>query len=148
MDFEKGLPLYVSGKVTTGFGRGSKELGIPTANYSDEVVRSLPTDLETGVYGGWAQVDGGHVHKMVMSVGWNLFYNNKEKTMEIHILHPFDKPFYGAEMKVCVVNYIRPMTDFSSVDELIAAIKTDIQTAQRELDLPQYSKYKNDPYFS
>jgi riboflavin kinase len=31
------------------------------------------------------------VYKMCMSIGWNPFYQNKEKTAEPWILHDFDK---------------------------------------------------------
>lgn len=31
------------------------------------------------------------VYKMCMSIGWNPFYQNKEKTAEPWILHEFDK---------------------------------------------------------
>lgn len=37
--------------------------------------------METGVYFGWASVDSGDVHKAVLSIGWNPFYENKEKSM-------------------------------------------------------------------
>lgn len=30
---ENGLPFYASGLVVKGFGRGSKDLGIPTGQY-------------------------------------------------------------------------------------------------------------------
>ena len=39
-------PVYLTGMVVHGFGRGSKELGIPTANLDKEAVLSsvqLPT---------------------------------------------------------------------------------------------------------
>lgn len=45
------------------------------------MVKNLPPDFQTGVYCGWASVKDGEVHKMVMSVGWNPFYNNQEKSM-------------------------------------------------------------------
>lgn len=51
------------------------------ANVPLEVVKQLPKDIETGIYFGWANVDNGDVHKMVMSIGWNPFYENKEKSM-------------------------------------------------------------------
>jgi FAD synthase len=35
------FPYYASGEVVKGFGRGSKELGIPTANYPTSVVRYI-----------------------------------------------------------------------------------------------------------
>ncbi len=52
------------GLVVKGFGRGSKQLGIPTANYPDEVVEKLPVCFNQGVYYGWAQVDNGPVYKV------------------------------------------------------------------------------------
>ena len=67
-------PIFVEGEVVKGFGRGSKELGIPTANFPESVVEGLPEGTGTGVYYGWARVDQGPVHKMVMSIGWNPFY--------------------------------------------------------------------------
>lgn len=51
------------------------------ANFPEPVVDMLPADMQTGIYYGWAQVDGGQVHKMVMSVGWNPYYNNTKKSM-------------------------------------------------------------------
>lgn len=52
-----------------------------TANYPLDVVKNLPAEIETGIYFGWASVDGGIVHKMVMSIGWNPYFDNKEKSM-------------------------------------------------------------------
>ncbi|SLM39963.1 riboflavin kinase [Lasallia pustulata] len=84
---EPPFPLKLNGKVVKGFGRGSKELGIPTANIP---VAGLAVggheDVENGVYYGWAGLnvgpDGaftgerGTVYPMVMSIGWNPFYKN------------------------------------------------------------------------
>lgn len=44
-------------------------------------MRKLPKELDQGVYYGWANVDNGDVHKVVLSIGWNPFYDNKEKSM-------------------------------------------------------------------
>jgi hypothetical protein len=49
-----------------------------------EVVDTLPSDMETGIYYGYAKVDGGPVYKMVMSIGWNPYYKNVKKSM----VHP------------------------------------------------------------
>ena len=51
------------------------------ANYPEEVVAKYSESLNTGIYCGWAKVDNGEVHKMVMSVGWNPYYNNDKKSM-------------------------------------------------------------------
>lgn len=51
------------------------------ANLSSDVVKCLPANINTGVYYGWAQVDKSQVYQMVMSIGWNPFYQNIEKSM-------------------------------------------------------------------
>lgn len=54
------FPIPLSGPVVKGFGRGSKDLGIPTANIP---LAGLSVggheDVESGVYFGWAGVDVG-----------------------------------------------------------------------------------------
>jgi len=52
-----------------------------SANFEEDVVEKLPAEFECGIYCGWASVDNGSVYKMVMSVGFNPFYNNTKKTM-------------------------------------------------------------------
>jgi len=44
-------------------------LGFPTANFSEEVIDNLPKELIGGIYWGFASVDKGTVHGMVMSIG-------------------------------------------------------------------------------
>lgn len=51
------------------------------ANFPTSVVEHLPADISTGIYYGWASVDNGPVHKMVMSIGWNPYYKNTMKSM-------------------------------------------------------------------
>ncbi|KAJ9127961.1 hypothetical protein QFC24_000247 [Naganishia onofrii] len=53
---EPPYPLRMVGKVTKGFGRGSKELGIPTANLPDDAIGGLVHLGFTGVYYGFARV--------------------------------------------------------------------------------------------
>ncbi|XP_071788329.1 riboflavin kinase-like isoform X2 [Asterias amurensis] len=141
------LPYFTRGKVVKGFGRGSKELGIPTANYPEEVVEKLPSELNTGVYCGWASVDNGDVQKMVLSLGWNPYYKNEKKSMETHIMHQFKDDFYGSILSIVILAYIRPEKSFSSLDELISAIKGDIADADRILDQPENKIFIQDNFF-
>lgn len=141
------FPHFAKGVVIKGFGRGSKELGIPTANYGPEVVNNLPENIQTGVYYGYANVDNGEIHPMVMSIGWNPFYKNEQKSMETHIIHQYDNDFYGQMLKVCIVGYIRPELNFNSLDELISAIKKDISDAHTFLSDPKNNQYKNHQFF-
>lgn len=56
----------------------------------------------SGVYCGWASLGSADaVYKTAMSIGWNPFYNNEQKTAEPWLLHDFDEDFYGAS---CVLD--------------------------------------------
>lgn len=149
-----GFPTGAWSKVNEREGR-TNYLSFITANYEISVVKNLPPDFATGVYCGWASVDDGDVHKMVMSVGWNPFFDNKEKSMvcehipshktpskdsyfifqETHILHKFSDPnLYDRVLKVCITNFLRPEANFTTVENLIVAINGDIETAKQLLD--------------
>uniref|UniRef100_A0A4W2FNE0 Riboflavin kinase n=1 Tax=Bos indicus x Bos taurus TaxID=30522 RepID=A0A4W2FNE0_BOBOX len=141
------LPYFCRGQVVRGFGRGSKQLGIPTANFPEQVVDNLPADISTGIYYGWASVGNGDVHKMVVSIGWNPYYKNTKKSMETHIMHTFKEDFYGEILKVAIVGYLRPEKNFDSLEALISAIQGDIEEAKKRLDLPEHLKLKEDKFF-
>ena len=85
----------------------------------------------------WAQVEGDVVRKSVMSVGWNPFYKNEKRSavrlcihaceaffvgsflslQEVHIMHKFDSDFYGRQLRVLVLGYLRPERNFASLGE-------------------------------
>lgn len=117
------------------------------ANFSLEAVKSLPESLETGVYYGWANVSNGDVHKMVLSIGWNPFYGNKEKSVETHILHDYNCDLYGKTLKICIVGYLRPEQNFDSLNDLIDTIKSDIDKAKELLDNAENKKLKDAQFF-
>ncbi|GKV30920.1 hypothetical protein SLEP1_g39687 [Rubroshorea leprosula] len=139
-------PWYIGGHVIKGFGRGSKLLGIPTANLSTQGHSSVLSEHPSGVYFGWAGLSRRGVYKMVMSIGWNPFFNNAEKTIEPWLLHEFNENFYGEELRLVIVGYIRPEAKFPTLESLIAKIHEDRRIAEKALDLPLYSKYQDDPY--
>ncbi|XP_019163161.1 PREDICTED: bifunctional riboflavin kinase/FMN phosphatase-like [Ipomoea nil] len=143
------LPIenwHIGGPVVRGFGRGSKVLGIPTANLSTTGYSDLLTEYPSGVYFGWAGLSNHGIYKMVMSIGWNPYFNNTEKTIEPWLLHDFSEDFYGQELRLVTVGYIRPEANFSSLESLIAKIHEDRRVAENALELPLYSKYRDDPY--
>ncbi|KAK2977115.1 hypothetical protein RJ640_017639 [Escallonia rubra] len=139
-------PWYIGGPVVKGFGRGSKVLGIPTANISTEGYSTLLQEHPSGVYFGWAGLSMKGVYKMVMSIGWNPYFDNAEKTIEPWLLHEFDEDFYGEELRLAIVGYIRPEANFSSLEDLIKRIHEDRKMAEKALELPLYSNYRNDEY--
>jgi len=142
------LPHYAQGPIVKGFGRGSTELGFPTANFADEVIEALPEALIGGIYWGLAQVDDGQVYDMVMSIGWNPFYENKKRAMETHIVHKFEEAdLYGRQLKVIILGFIRPEQNFDSLEALIDAIRKDIEEGKKRGSEESCAKYRADPCF-
>jgi riboflavin kinase len=144
----------MSGRVISGFGRGSKELGIPTANLPVDSgpQTSWLSSAVSGVYFGWAALrlpenhpdlpsaspsssaqNGFTIYPMVMSIGYNPFYKNTVRSAEVHVLHKFSADFYGAEMRLLILGFVREEKDYSSLDALVADILFDCDVAKRSL---------------
>ena len=162
-------PFRLEGEVIKGFGRGSRELGIPTANFNEQVVSSLPSDLETGIYFAWTQLENdcnGIIRKAVVSIGWNPYYDNSKKSVETHVMHTYDNQFYGKWLKVLICGYIRPEKNYDSLrksfsyyqigkfeifiiiaEDLIDDIHLDINQADNSLDEPQFKGFFQDGFF-
>ena len=134
--------FLLSGQVVKGFGRGSKELGCPTANLSLEDCEEAVRGREAGVYYGWASVDAQQVHGMAMNIGWSPFYGNEQKTVEVHLFHQFAEDFYGSRIRVVVCGYIRGELNFEGVQQLIDAINGDIQYSKQQLQAPRCQQLK------
>lgn len=143
-------PLRLSGPVISGFGRGSRELGIPTANLPISLSSSPSwlTTLPSGVYFGWASLllppshpqyspkPPSHfsIFPMVMSIGYNPFYKNTVRSAEVHVLQNFGEDFYGVEMRLLILGFIREEKDYEGVEALVKDIEVDCEAARRSLD--------------
>ncbi|OJD10557.1 hypothetical protein AJ78_08468 [Emergomyces pasteurianus Ep9510] len=206
---EPPFPMKLSGPVIKGFGRGSKELGIPTANIPPDSL-SAYGDVESGVYYGVAALDPSNfkykqetnetqtngaiaapttqsksestnenensnenehenenenenVFPCVLSIGYNPFYKNTVRSVEIHLLPQFtrtpstpnppkttdDQPtrffrvpdFYGTRLNLLVLGYIRPEYDYVSLEALVEDIRIDCEVARRSLERSGYLCY-------
>jgi riboflavin kinase len=111
--FEK--RIYLSSTVVHGFKRGSKELGIPTANLGMDELGTIGETLETGIYFGWARLKGTF-YQTVVSIGWNPFYHNTVKTIEAHLLSSLDD-FYDEQLELLLIGYLRQEANFKSLGE-------------------------------
>lgn len=146
-DVARHLPIRMKSKVVRGFGRGSSDLGIPTANLSRDDCEG-PTDFEAlpcGIYWGFARIGEDETYKAAISIGYNPTYSNSIKTVEPHLIAlPNDirrhasscgetvlRDFYGETIRVSVVGYLRPELPFEGLEKLIVAIKDDIVNAER-----------------
>ena len=118
--------VLLQGPVVRGFGRGSKLLGIPTANIPLEGNEKSLDSLGTGIYAGWARLDdSGPVYPTVLSVGYNPQFQNTCKTIEPWLLHPFDHDFYDSHLRLVVVAFLRQESAFESLEALKAEIEND-----------------------
>lgn len=45
----------------------------------------------------------------------------------------FEKDFYGCEMRLCILGFIRKELDYVSLEALVGDIRTDIEVAGRSL---------------
>ncbi|GLC66519.1 hypothetical protein PLESTF_000439300 [Pleodorina starrii] len=139
--------LRIRGKVVKGFGRGSKELGIPTANLDPAAVAAALAEAVTGIYAGWARLGSSpEVHKTVLSIGWNPFFANKEKTLEPWILHSFGQSFYGETLSLVICGYVRPEANFSSLEALVERIHLDADVSRAALDCAPLAELRDDPF--
>lgn len=103
--------LRLRGPVASGYGRGGKKLGVPTANLPASLFQSALEGVTNGVYFGWAvveQSDGSSTKKgrnapvkAVVNVGYSPTFEgkeNKEKIAEAHLIttsSPMTKPDRG-----------------------------------------------------
>ncbi|KAL7270770.1 riboflavin kinase [Rhizina undulata] len=189
---EPPFPIRLQGPVIKGFGRGSAELKIPTANIPITGASIGGVEIESGIYYGYASLDipntsfnfssvagvsstedglpigtiedagnaaddlkkvvegkdRGAVFPMVMSIGWNPFYKNQVRSVEVHIIHKFDRDFYGARMKLLVLGWIRPEYDYVSREALIEDIRMDVEVGLRSLRRPAYLRYRDDEFLA
>ncbi|KAA8649979.1 hypothetical protein EYZ11_007267 [Aspergillus tanneri] len=163
------FPLRLSGPVIKGFGRGSKELGIPTANIPADGLADYP-DLQVGVYYGVVALDPAQfaytiepstttILPAVLSIGYNPFYKNTTRSVEIHIMSPLSAPsptangepgqvkfhklpdFYGTRLNLLILGYIRPEYDYVSLEALVEDIRQDCEVARQSLQRPAYACY-------
>jgi FAD synthase len=149
------LPIRMQSTVVRGFGRGSSDLGIPTANLDRQScqVKSVPlqttptlANLPTGIYWGFARIADFPVYTAAISIGYNPTYGNQEKTVEPHLIAATDDPrrhssscgetvlqdFYDQPIRLTVVDYLRPELPFEGLEKLIVAIKNDISVAEQK----------------
>ena len=126
--------LFLQGQVTHGYGRGSKKLGVPTANLPHYDKQLQENDVTRGVYYGWAKVYGreGAEVPCVANIGKSPTFEGQENPVnivEVHVIDPITEDFYGSFIRVALVGFLRPECKFDSFDALVTQINQDVQDA-------------------
>ncbi|WP_211745900.1 bifunctional riboflavin kinase/FAD synthetase [Paenibacillus sp. Marseille-Q4541] len=124
-----GRPYSFRGIVIDGEKRG-RTIGFPTANVEPSENYVVPIK---GVYAVWVT----HLDKKypgVMNIGVKpTFHKDRTKpSFEVHLLD-YNGDLYGEELTVELVEFLRPEQRFPSIDELIAQIRKDSETAKQIL---------------
>jgi len=117
----------VAGKVIPGHGRGSRLLGIPTANLSliNEV---FP---KPGVY-AVEVIYQKNRYQGVANIGFNPTFGNNTLSVETHILD-FNENIYDKTIKLNFIKRLRDEKKFKNVQDLATQIKKDIEVARKIL---------------
>lgn len=117
----------LSGEVVVGAQRG-RTLGFPTANLEVRPERAVPAD---GVYAVYAQL-GADRYPAVANVGVRPSFDNGQRTVETHIFD-FDQDIYGCDLVVEFVARLRDERRFQDIDDLVAQIGRDSESARQIL---------------
>jgi riboflavin kinase/FMN adenylyltransferase len=123
-----GRAFIIDGTVVHGDHRG-RGLGFPTANLEIEAGLVVPAP---GVYAGMVALPDGRQLPSATSIGTNPQFNGTTVRVETYVLD-FDEDLYGMDIAVDLRHRIRGQRRFGSVDDLIAAMHADVDTARRVL---------------
>lgn len=119
-----GSPYSFKLKVENGFRIG-RTLNFPTVNQYFEKGQA---PLCYGVYASRAEY-GGKCYQSVTNIGMKPTVANTDVPLaETHIIG-FDGDIYGEEVKISLLEYIRPEIKFDSIEELKKQIAEDINKA-------------------
>ena len=130
-----GRHFTLDGTVVSGDGRG-RQLGFPTANLQTSK-ELLPAD---GVYAVKVRL-GRRMYDGVVNLGQRPTFPGAASTLEIHLLD-YSGNLYGKRLRLYFVDRLRDEQRFSSVPELLSAIRGDIARARAILATTRVLVYK------
>ena len=123
-----GRPFSLRGPVVEGARRG-KSIGFPTANIAVGADRALPP---FGVYVTRAYL-GEARYKAVTNIGRRPTFDHGERTIEVYLLDYRGDDFYGHDLRIELVDRLRPEKRFAGPEELRAQIQRDVTAAEAAL---------------
>jgi riboflavin kinase/FMN adenylyltransferase len=118
-----GRPFEIEGDVQHGDERG-RTIGFPTANvFLGDYMRPV-----NGVYAVRVTIDGKS-HDGVANLGHRPTFDGQDVTLEAH-LFDFNDDLYGQNVRVALIDYLRPEKKFDGIDNLKAQIGLDCDQAR------------------
>jgi hypothetical protein len=136
--------IKITSTVVKGFQRGSKMLGVPTANLEiNDTNKAIVNEHYNGVYFGLLEfkskilnnhIKTNHPYKSVLSIGYNPYFDNLVKTIEVYLIDYNGDDFYGEEAELTITGYLRSESSFETFSELVTAIGYDITVSNNILN--------------
>ncbi len=126
-----------------GEGEGKDALRPDDVNSSNEVASVVAASNSAST-----TTREGTVHPAVLSIGYNPFYNNTVRSVEVHLLSKFERDFYGAELRLMILGFIRTEQDYDSMQALIDDISTDCEVGKLSLERDAWKRYSEDKWLT
>jgi riboflavin kinase/FMN adenylyltransferase len=130
-----GRAYTVDGPVVRGERRG-QQLGYPTANVPTDGLTAVPAD---GVYAGWLQrLDEPAAPRLpaAISIGTNPTFDGTRRVVESYVLDRSDLELYDITVRIGFVARLREMKRFDSIDDLLVAMRQDVDQARDIMATP------------
>lgn len=121
---------FFSGTVTHGKKLG-RLLGCPTAN---QILPPELLELNHGVYATRVQLHDGTFRNAVTNVGSRPSLDDGQHITVESWLMDYEGDLYDQTLRVEFCKFLRPEQKFGSLDELLAAIKRDGETARAHFE--------------
>lgn len=115
-----------TGIIEHGDARG-RTLGFPTINMH------APEGAREGVYAALVTIENSTYNGMCY-IGAAKTFGKTDRKAETYIFD-FDQDVYGKEASIELVEWIRAGFAFSSADELVSAMRDDVDTIRKILTL-------------
>ena len=115
---------FLRGPVVHGRERG-RTIGFPTANIQSRT-ELLPPD---GVYATRIILPDGNAHGSITNIGMRPTFAEPARTIEAHIFD-FNRDIYDQEVKLELIERIRPEKKFESAQALATQIASDVSRAR------------------
>ena len=123
-----GRPYSIAGTVVPGDGRGRK-LGFPTANLRvDDSDKLIPAE---GIYACYVTVPAGRFMG-ALHIGPRPTFPGAGAAVEVFLLD-FEGELYGCDIRLELIERLRPVAAFDSADELAEQMRVDVVRAREVL---------------
>jgi FAD synthase len=116
--------VTIRGSVIRFKGDGRK-LGYPTANLK------VPTELEDGVYFGFADLAEWTKQPAIIFIGTPTTMGETTRRVEAHLLDIPDKDYYDLSLRLSIEHFYRGNQKFTSAEELVKAMRADEAAARQ-----------------